>query len=163
MDQELKKLKQQYLLAPEKVNEISERIIHNNTLGITSVKDPHVIILGGQPGSGKGELITQAQDVLGINTVTCNADDYRDQHPLYQEIKSKHEKYYSDITADYSLVWNDRLRKHWSENDHRFFTSDILQLIKQMIWRGAGNDELKEIFEVFDLEKVEDLLAPELS
>ncbi|WP_316833782.1 zeta toxin family protein [Pedobacter nutrimenti] len=297
MDQELKKLKQQYLLAPEKVNEISERIIHNNTLGITSVKDPHVIILGGQPGSGKGELITQAQDVLGINTVTCNADDYRDQHPLYQEIKSKHEKYYPDITADYSLVWNDRLRKHcedndfnyilettfssgdrmndtihsmknigytvsvmllsvhhnlsflgtrlryeamraqsgygrlvskhqhdlrynaimdtlervftakaydniyiyaragrkklkgtsvglrmlskngenplqdymdergkhWSENDLRFFTSDILQLIKQMIWRGAGNDELKEIFEVFDLEKVEDLLAPELS
>lgn len=297
MDEELKKLKLQYHLAPKKVDEIAERIIRNNTLGITSVKDPHVIILGGQPGSGKGELITQAQDVLGINAVTCNADDYRDQHPMHKEIKAKHEKYYPDITADYSLVWNDRLRKHcednnfnyilettfssgdrmndtirimgskgytvsvmllsvhhnlsflgtrlryeamraqsgygrlvgkpqhdlrydaimdtlervimakaydniyiyaragrkklkgtsvglrmlskngenplqdymdergrhWSENDLRFFTSDILQLIKQMIWRDASNEELKEIFDVFDLENVEDLLAPELS
>ena len=51
--------------------------------------------------------------------------------------------------------------KHWSENDLRFFTSDILQLVKQMIWRGASNEELKEIFDVFDLENVEDLLAPE--
>lgn len=297
MDEELKKLKLQYHLTPKKVDEIAERIIRNNTLGITSAKNPHVIILGGQPGSGKGELITQAQDVLGINTVTCNADDYRDQHPMHKEIKAKHEKYYPDITADYSLVWNDRLRKHcednnfnyilettfssgdrmndtirsmgskgytvsvmllsvhhnlsflgtrlryeamraqsgygrlvdkhqhdlrydaimdtlervlmakaydniyiyaragrkklkgtsvglrmlskngenplkdymdergkhWSENDLRFFTSDILQLIKQMIWRDASNEELKEIFDVFDLENVEELLAPELS
>lgn len=295
MDQELKKLKKLYFLEPKKVDEIAERIIRNNTLGITSVKNPEVVILGGQPGSGKGELITQAQDILGINTVTCNADDYRDQHPAFKEIKSNHEQYYPDITADYSLVWNDRLRKyceeknfnyilettfssgdrmndtirdmrakgytvsvmllsvhhnlsflgtrlryeamrsqngygrlvgktqhdtryhsiidtlervlnaklyhniyiygrasrqrlkgtsvglrklskngdnplqdylnergkHWSENDLRFFTSDILQLVKQMIWRGASNEELKEIFDVFDLENVEDLLAPE--
>lgn len=296
MDNELEKLKQQYHLSPEKVDEIAEWIIRNNTLGIISVKNPHAIILGGQPGSGKGELITQAQDILGINAVACNADDFRDQHPMHIEIKAKHEKYYTDITADYSLVWNDKLRKHceanefsyilettfssgdrmndtissirrkgytvsvmllsvhhnlsflgtrlryeamraqsgygrlvskrqhdlrydaimdtlervltakaydniyiyaragrkklkgtsvglrmisvngenplqdyinergkhWSENDLRFFTSDILQLIKQMIWRDASNEELKEIFDVFDLEKVEDLLAPEL-
>jgi predicted ABC-type ATPase len=291
---ELQNLKELYFLEPRKVDEIAERIIRNNTLGITPVKNPQVIILGGQPGSGKGELITQAQAVLGVNTVVCNADDFRDQHPMYKEIKAKHEQYYPDITADYSLVWGDRLRKycednhfnyilettfssgermndtiramrgkgykvsvmllsvhhnlsflgtrlryeamraqsgfgrrvskqqhdsrydlitgtlevvlkaklydtiyiyarasrqrlkgttiglrllskngadplrdyldergkHWSENDLRFFTADILQLVKQMIWRGATNDELREIFDVFDLENVEELLAP---
>jgi predicted ABC-type ATPase len=294
MDIELQKLKELYFLEPKKVDEIAQRIIINNTLGITSVKNPQVIILGGQPGSGKGELITQAQVVLGINTVIINADDFRDQHPLHKEIKSNHGKYYPEITSDYSLVWGDTLRKycednhfnyilettfssgermndtikamkdkgfyvaimllsvhpnlsflgtrlrfeamlsqsgfgrlvskqqhdlrynriiatlkvvlkaklydtiyiyarasrqrlkgttiglrllkkngdnplqdyleernkHWSENDLRFFTADILQLVKQMIWRGASNEELREIFEVFDLENVEDLLAP---
>jgi hypothetical protein len=55
----------------------------------------------------------------------------------------------------------DERGKHWSENDLRYFTSDILKLIKQMVWRGAGNNELKEIFNVFDLENVESLLAPD--
>ena len=68
MENELQKLKELYFLEPKKVDEIAERIILNNTFGITSVKNPQVIILGGQPGSGKGELITQAQVVLGINT-----------------------------------------------------------------------------------------------
>jgi hypothetical protein len=51
--------------------------------------------------------------------------------------------------------------KHWSENDLRYFTTDILQLIRTMVSRKASNEELQEIFDVFDLANIENLLAPE--
>ena len=40
------------------------------------------------------------------------------------------------------------------------FVGTRLQLVKQMIWRGATNEELREIFDVFDVENVEELMAP---
>jgi hypothetical protein len=48
MDIGLQKLKELYFLEPKKVDEIAERIIRNDTLGITTAKSPHVVILGGQ-------------------------------------------------------------------------------------------------------------------
>ena len=291
----LEVLKKEYAVSPSTVDKIADRIIKNLTAGIALNKQPKVVILGGQPGSGKGELTTQAQTVVSANAVICNADDFRDLHPFATQIKTEHENLFPDLTADFAQECNNRLRqycedhkfnyilettfssgdrmnvtiagmrskgyevsvmllsvhhnlsflgthlryeamraqsgygrtvskeqhdsrynliistlksvlkekrynniyiyarasrqrllgttvglrqlslngddplkdyveersKHWSENDLRYFTTDILQLIKTMVSRKASNEELQEIFDVFDLANIENLLAPE--
>jgi predicted ABC-type ATPase len=295
MSKELDGLKKDYAATSSDVNKIADRIIKNLTAGITSHKQPKVVILGGQPGSGKGELTTQAQTVVSVNAVICNADDFRDLHPFASQIKKQHESLFPDLTAEFAQECNNRLRqycedhkfnyilettfssgdrmnetianmrskgynvsimllsvhhnlsflgtrlryeamraqsgygrtvskeqhdsrynlinttlksvlkarrynnlyifarasrqrllgtkiglrqlslngdnplkdymdersKHWSENDLRYFTTDILQLIRTMVSRKASNEELQEIFDVFDLENIENLLAPD--
>ena len=94
---------------------IGKIIIDTFTAGVKPVEKPTAIILGGQPGSGKSELITQAQSILGKNAVICNADDYRDYHPQSDDIKKNHEEFYPDITVKYSQPWNNQLKNYCEE------------------------------------------------
>jgi hypothetical protein len=87
MSRKLEVLKKEYAVSSSTVDKIADRIIKNLTAGITSHKQPKVVILGGQPGAGKGELTTQAQTVVSENAVICNADDFRDLHPFATQLK----------------------------------------------------------------------------
>jgi len=117
---EINVLHSKYQLTEREVLQIGERIIERYTFGIVSVVKPKVIILGGQPGAGKSELIKIARTVWGNNSVICNADEYRDYHPKSEEIKRLYEKFYPEITAAYSQPWNNRLRKHCEDNRFNF-------------------------------------------
>lgn len=112
----LEEIQNLYRLDDKQNKIIGNLIIEDYTRGITPVENPIVIILGGQPGAGKSELITQAQSMIGKNAVICNADDYRDYHPKSDEIKQKHEAYYPEITVTYSQPWNNRLKAHCEAN-----------------------------------------------
>jgi predicted ABC-type ATPase len=105
-------LKEKYKLSPTQFRQIQEQIINIYTRKATPCNPPTAIILGGQPGSGKGELITVAQKILQDNIVICNADEYRDFHPQSNEIKALHEGEYPEITVEYSQPWNNGLRAH---------------------------------------------------
>lgn len=96
---------------------IGNIIIDDFTRGVNPAENPIVIILGGQPGSGKSELITQAQAMIGKNAVTCNADDFRDYHPKSDEIKKGYENYYPDITVKYSQPWNNQLKAYCEDHN----------------------------------------------
>lgn len=292
---DIKILLEKFKLSGKQVEDISKLIIAAYTRGATPSEDPQAFILGGQPGSGKGELITQAQKIVGSNIVVCNADDYRVMHPHFKNIVKDYEDIYPELTAGYAQIWNNRLReycesnklnyilettfssgekmnetiaqikakgyqvsvmilavnqhlsflgtrmryevmyerdgygrtvakhahderyekiiptlhlvereklydhlyiyarasrqrlkgttnglrliamdsenpskdyqaersKKWSENDLRYFTSDILLLFKSMVMRKATHEELEQLFTVFDLENYENLLAPD--
>ena len=78
----LSELHAKYLLSQKEIEQIGQVIIDHFTAGIfLAAATPKVVILGGQPGSGKSELTETAQSMLGENTVICNADEYRDFHP----------------------------------------------------------------------------------
>jgi hypothetical protein len=109
-----------YLLDDKQREIIGNIIIETFTADVSPVKAPVAIILGGQPGSGKSELITQAQAVIGKNAVICNADDYRDYHPKSDDIKRDYEDYYPDITVKYSQPWNNKLKIYCEDNRLNF-------------------------------------------
>jgi len=89
----LEALRREYQLT-EKQKENSGRIIIDHfTFHVDSVDKPTAIILGGQPGAGKGELTNVALSMLKYNVVICSADDYRDYHPKAEEIKRLHEEH----------------------------------------------------------------------
>ena len=103
-------LKEKYKLTPVICQLVQDKIIQIYTFNVRPTDQAIAIILGGQPGAGKGELITIATKMLAGNLVICNADEYRDFHPLSDEIKANYEEFYPDITVDYSQPWNNGLR-----------------------------------------------------
>ncbi|HTE00860.1 MAG TPA: zeta toxin family protein [Mucilaginibacter sp.] len=109
-------LHRKYGLSAHVIQEIQDQIIQIFTTGVTPEEEPIAILLGGQPGSGKGELITYALKMANDNLVICNADDFRDFHPQANEIKSNHEGAYPEITAAFSQPWNDGLRAYCEAN-----------------------------------------------
>lgn len=113
-------LEKVYHLDDKQREAIGKIIIENFTTGVMPAENPLAIILGGQPGSGKSELITQAQALTGKNAVICNADDYRDYHPMSDEIKAKHEEFYPGLTVKYSQPWNNLLTGYCEENRLNF-------------------------------------------
>ncbi len=113
-------LKSQYKLQSEIFWITQREIIETFTRYIFPVNQPVAIILGGQPGSGKSELIGKAQILLKNNAVVCNADLYREFHPDYEEIITYHEGDYPEITAKVAQDWNDGLRAHCEQHQLNF-------------------------------------------
>lgn len=115
----LEELRSLYEVSESDFLEIQQLIIDIFTSGVKKSKSPLAIILGGQPGSGKSELITAAQQLirnLNETLVICNADDYRDFHPRSEEIKRDHEEYYPELTVKYAQAWNNGLRAFCEDN-----------------------------------------------
>jgi predicted ABC-type ATPase len=108
----LQKLIAKYELSEADYQEILQDIIRDTTYKRTRSEKPTVIILGAQPGAGKTELQKEAESQLAGNAVICNADNFRDYHPLAHEIKRDHPSFYPDVTAALAQRWNDSLVKH---------------------------------------------------
>lgn len=116
----IQELKKYYELTEKEIVVYGDQVIDDFTAGIIKSERPIAIILGGQPGAGKSELITAAQKLTGKNVVICNADDYRDYHPKSDEIKKLHEEAYPEITVAYSQPWNMRLKQHCEEKHYNY-------------------------------------------
>lgn len=73
-------------------------------------KNPRIIILGGQPGSGKSLLLTDARkEFLDGNVVVINGDDLRNDHPKADEILKLDDKLFAERTDPDSRIWTKRL------------------------------------------------------
>lgn len=112
----LESLKSHYRLSNIEFQEIQQLINKIYTNQVSPADEPIAIILGGQPGAGKSELITAAQHLAKNNIVICNADNYRDYHPHSDDIKKEHERLYPEITVDYAQAWNNGLRFYCEEH-----------------------------------------------
>ncbi len=128
-----------YKLSENEINTLQARIIKKYTRNKTPVEPPTAVIIGGQPGSGKSELIIQALNLFRNNAVVCNADDYRDFHPKADEIKREHEKYYPEITVAYSQPWNNGLRDHCEKNRFNYILETTFSSGERM------NDTIRQI------------------
>jgi predicted ABC-type ATPase len=72
---------------------------------------PSIVILGGQPGSGKSKLTEIAKGVFfdGKPVAVINGDDYRHNHPQAYEIYQNHDKKYAEMTDPDVRKWTPRL------------------------------------------------------
>ena len=112
----LRILKQQYALSEDQSKAIIAKIINDYTRRSLPSSHPTLVILGAQPGAGKTELQEIAELKLLKNAVVCNADNFRDYHPLAFKIKKEHPKEYPAITVEYAHQWNDQLCRYCIEH-----------------------------------------------
>jgi predicted ABC-type ATPase len=72
---------------------------------------PRIVILGGQPGSGKSCLIELARKDIFDNqpVAVINGDDYRAYHPNAKEIYKEHDKAFAEMTDPDVRIWTARL------------------------------------------------------
>lgn len=77
----------------------------------TPADEPRVVILGGQPGAGKSNLIKLAQQEIfkGDSVATINGDDYREAHPHSKQILKENDKEYATNTDPDVREWTRRL------------------------------------------------------
>jgi predicted ABC-type ATPase len=75
-----------------------------------SASHPRVIIMGGQPGSGKSKLLESSRELFPDgNVVVINGDELREFHPKSDEIFKLDDKRYAERTDPDSRVWTKRL------------------------------------------------------
>jgi predicted ABC-type ATPase len=112
----VKELHKRYELPPDKYQSSLQEIIRSYASRKKQSDKPTLIILGGQPGAGKTELQLVAEYNLLHNAVVCNADLFRDAHPMAVQIKKNYPELYPQITAEYARRWNDDLCEYCRAN-----------------------------------------------
>lgn len=94
----------------EKTHEQTYRIIEKDLFQNThSAAHPRVVIMGGQPGSGKSKLLEASRDLFPDgNVVVINGDELRAYHPKSNEIFKMDDKRYAERTDADTRVWTKR-------------------------------------------------------
>ncbi|WP_456292294.1 zeta toxin family protein [Pseudomonas sp. AK106] len=85
--------------------------IASKYLACEAQKSPRAIIIGGQPGSGKGGLTATAErefDGSG-GVVVVDVDQLRDRHPDHARLMRENDKQAADFTHDDASKWAKRL------------------------------------------------------
>jgi predicted ABC-type ATPase len=100
-----------YKLSKLAHDEIFDNILTEALQSSLSEQSPKIVILGGQPGSGKSSLFDFAKIEIfnNCNVVSINGDDYRMLHPYAHEIFSLDETKLADFTDPDVRVWTSRL------------------------------------------------------
>jgi adenylate kinase family enzyme len=74
------------------------------------VSNPKIVILGGQPGCGKGGLISLSKDLFSDgNVFILNGDELRKAHPHSRPLLTQHEENYAKITDLLVRDWTSKL------------------------------------------------------
>lgn len=95
-----------YQLSDEEHNEIAERLKNELSEFTTPVKNPVAVILGGQPGAGKGGLVALAENEFpDYHFVVINGDELRKEHPKSTEVFQQHEEHYAKLTDPDVREW----------------------------------------------------------
>lgn len=77
----------------------------------TASERPRAVILGGQPGAGKGGLVASAKAEFGGNAVVVDPDELRVHHPNLRELQRQHPYDWSSHTHADASRWADELRE----------------------------------------------------
>ena len=97
-------IKELYFLSNEKIDEITKNIIKVMAADVLPSKQPLVVVVGGQSGSGKTSLIHYTEQISGKREfIEIDNDYFRSFHPKADEIKNKYPDYYVTATDQLGL------------------------------------------------------------
>lgn len=143
-EEKIKELINKYKLSEQEHNNIYEIIRKYYLQNAKKSDNPIAIIVGAQPGSGKGSLIGYSKnyfknpdDVLIITT-----DDYKPFHPKASEIAKLYPTEYSSVVEADSSKWTSKILQEAINNKYSFIfegtlkNSRILERMKELKENG---------------------------
>lgn len=95
--------------------------------GLEPVSDPKFILVGGQPGSGKTELVVYSRVLLGKNSILVDGDLLRRFHPSYEEIYQRYGADASFYTHPDCARWSIMAIKHAREKGYNVILENTLR------------------------------------
>lgn len=102
---------------------IKERI----TQKVSSVDSPVAIVLGGQPGAGKGNIYTIASIRFGGNIVAIDCDKFRADHPDSKELYEQDADNYGLNTNPFVFAVVDRLISELREKQYNMIIESSMK------------------------------------
>ena len=138
---------QDYRLSPEKHAEISRDIQAKELSRSQPVDRPRAIILAGQPGAGKGSLVSAALGDMEGNgkAVFIDVDDLRAYHPSYDALGKADDRTAASHVQHDAGTWGNELRQAAIAQRHNIIVDGTLKSEKSAArmygeLRAAGYD-----------------------
>jgi predicted ABC-type ATPase len=105
-DSIIAELKERFSVNAAHIEKLKEQSIafEIELYGTKPVDSPKLIIVGGQPGSGKSDLQKFGELELASNVVVLSTDVLRSYHPYEREIKKTYPDYYHILTVDLARI-----------------------------------------------------------
>lgn len=138
-------IKEKYKLSEEEHNEIYKKIETEVFRNSTPDDQPIAIIVGGQPGCGKGGVISYTQNEAKANgkcIILITTDEYKPYHPNAIEIARKYPTEYVEIVEQDAGPWTGSIMKKAIDDRHNFIfegtlkNDRILDRIKELKQNG---------------------------
>ncbi|MBO6233712.1 MAG: zeta toxin family protein [Clostridia bacterium] len=122
IEDKMQKLKEKYKLSNQEHYRIYTLIKKYYLTNITPEDKPIAVIVGAQPGSGKGSLIGYSKNKFDdtSNVIIITTDDYKPFHPKASEIAKKYPTYYSAVVDVDSSMWTNEILNEAIENKYNF-------------------------------------------
>ncbi|MDR0603938.1 MAG: zeta toxin family protein, partial [Bacteroidales bacterium] len=135
-----------------------------------SQKNPSLIIIGGQPGSGKSTLCSSIQDGLTSdnNALFIDMDELREYHPKYKFINKNNDKYAALYTGPDAGKWSELLLRSAANKKYNIVYESTLKnteticLMVQSFAKSGYNVSLQMIVVKPEISQVSTYLRYEL-
>ncbi len=119
-----------YSLSSEESERIfQEKILNDSKISFHDVPtstSPKAILLAGQPGAGKSNLMRKTMDALKGEAVVADPDALRRFHPAYEQLKKDFPFDWSSHTHPDAAKWSDMLKKHAIKHKKNFIADGTL-------------------------------------
>lgn len=123
-------IKDKYKLSEEEHNKIYKEIEKEVFVNSTPQDEPIAIIVGGQPGCGKGGVIAYTKNQVEANgkcIILITTDEYKPYHPNAIEIARKYPTEYVEIVEQDAGPWIGSIMKKAIDDKHNFIFEGTLK------------------------------------
>ena len=122
-------IKDKYKLSEEEHNKIYKEIEKEVFVNSTPQDEPIAIIVGGQPGCGKGGVIAYTKNQVEANgkCIIITTDEYKPYHPNAIEIARKYPTEYVEIVEQDAGPWTGSIMKKAIDDKHNFIFEGTLK------------------------------------
>lgn len=123
-------IKDKYKLSEEEHNKIYKEIEKEVFVNSTPQDEPIAIIVGGQPGCGKGGVIAYTKNQVEANgkcIILITTDEYKPYHPNAIEIARKYPTEYVEIVEKDAGPWTGSIMKKAIDDKHNFIFEGTLK------------------------------------
>jgi len=123
-------IKYKYKLSEEEHNKIYKEIEKEVFVNSTPQDEPIAIIVGGQPGCGKGGVIAYTKNQVEANgkcIILITTDEYKPYHPNAIEIARKYPTEYVEIVEQDAGPWTGSIMKKAIDDKHNFIFEGTLK------------------------------------
>lgn len=123
-------IKDKYKLSEEEHNKIYKEIEKEVFVNSTPQDEPIAIIVGGQPGCGKGGVIAYTKNQVESNgkcIILITTDEYKPYHPNAIEIARNYPTEYVEIVEQDAGPWTGSIMKKAIDDKHNFIFEGTLK------------------------------------
>lgn len=123
-------IKDKYKLSEEEHNKIYKEIEKEVFVNSTPQDEPIAIIVGGQPGCGKGGVIAYTKNQVEANgkcIILITTDEYKPYHPNAIEIARNYPTEYVEIVEQDAGPWTGSIMKKAIDDKHNFIFEGTLK------------------------------------